>query len=74
MSVMRSVTRDTKAISLGLPRIHQEIEFWEKRRKKVRSVKQRLERLYTAQKHLIENPKESKDLVNQLREIQNETA
>lgn len=73
MDLMRSVTRDTKAISLGLPRIQEEISFWENKRKKVRSVRQRLERLYEAKKHLIENPKASDDLVNELRKIQNET-
>ena len=73
MDVMRSVARDTRAISLGLTRIQEEIAFWENKRKKVRSVKQRLERLYEAQRHLIENPKASDDLVNELRKIQNET-
>ena len=36
---MRSVTRDTKALSLGLPQVEAEIAHWEKTRKKVRSVK-----------------------------------
>lgn len=68
---MRSVTRDTKAISLGLPRVEAEIAYWEKTRKKVRSVKQRLERLYAARKHLIESPEDSNSLVEQLKGIQN---
>ena len=71
---MRSVTRDTKAISLGLPRVEAEIAYWEMTRKKVRSVKQRLERLYAARKHLIESPEDSKSLVEELRSIQNEGA
>jgi len=71
---MRSVTRDTKAISLGLTRVEAEIEYWEKTRKKVRSVKQRLERLYAARTHLIESPEDSKSLVEELRSIQNESA
>ena len=71
---IRSVTRDTKAISLGLSRVEAEITHWEKTRKKVRSVKQRLERLYAARKHLIESPEDSKSLVDELRSIQNEGA
>jgi len=70
---MRSVTRDTKAIALGLPRVEAEIVYWEKIRKKVRSVKQRLERLYAARKHLIESPEDSQSLVKQLKDIQNES-
>jgi len=68
----RSVERDVKAMSLGLDVVNQEINFWEAKRKKVRSVKQRLERLYEAKKHLIESPKESDDLLNELKKIQNE--
>ena len=72
MEVARSVTRDTIAISMGIENVKNEISFLEKISKKTKSVKNRLERLYTARKHLIENPKESKDLVQQLREINNE--
>ena len=68
----RSVVRDTLAISLGMDRVLEEIQFWESKTKKVRSVKHRLERLYQARKSLTENPKESKSLVEQLREINNE--
>ncbi len=68
----RSVVRDTLAISLGMDRVLEEIKFWESKTKKVRSVKHRLERLYQARKSLTENPKESKSLVEQLREINNE--
>ena len=68
----RSVVRDTPAISLGMDRVLEEIQFWESKTKKVRSVKHRLERLYQARKSLTENPKESKSLVEQLREINNE--
>ena len=73
MYQIRSVTRDAKAIGLGLPAIEAEISFWETNKKKVRSVKQRLERLYTARKHLIENPMASESLVDQLKAIQNES-
>jgi hypothetical protein len=74
MSVMhmRSVTRDTRAIGLGLSRVEKEISFWESKRK-VRAVRQRLERLYTARKHLIESPEDSHSLVEQLKGIQNES-
>ena len=43
MYQIRSVTRDAKAIGLGLPAVEAEISFWETNKKKVRSVKQRLE-------------------------------
>ena len=68
---MRSVTRDAKAIAMGLSRVNAEIAYWERTRKKVRSVRQRLERLYTARKHLIESPEDSNSLVEQLKGIQN---
>ena len=65
----RSVYRDTLAMSMGMDRVLNEIQFWESKPKKVKSVKKRLERLYQARKSLTENPKESKSLVEQLREI-----
>jgi len=68
----RSVYRDTLAMSIGMDRVLNEIQYWESKPKKVRSVKQRLERLYQARKSITENPKESKSLVEQLREINNE--
>ena len=69
--VMRSVQRDSKAIALGLPRVEAEIKHLEGVKRRVRSVKQRLERLYIARKHLIEMPEESASLVDQLKAIQN---
>tara|TARA_Y100000310_G_scaffold2171_1_gene2720 strand:+ start:895 stop:1122 length:228 start_codon:yes stop_codon:yes gene_type:complete len=69
--VMRSVQRDSKAIALGLPRVEAEIKHLEGVKRRVRSVKQRLERLYTARRHLIEMPEESASLVDQLKAIQN---
>ena len=72
--VMRSVQRDSKAIGLGLPRVESEIRHLEGVKRRVRSVKQRLERLYTARTHLIESPEESASLVDQLKEIQHEKA
>jgi len=72
--VMRSVQRDSKAIALGLPRVESEIRHLEGVKRRVRSVKQRLERLYTARTHLIESPEESASLVDQLKAIQNEKA
>ena len=65
----RSVYRDTLAMSMGMERVLNEIQFWESKSKKVKSVKKRLERLYQARTSLTENPKESKSLVEQLREI-----
>jgi len=65
----RSVVRDTLAMSMGVDRVLNEINFWESKSKKVKSVKKRLERLYTARLQLTENPKESKSLVDQLKEI-----
>ena len=72
--VVRSVQRDSKAIGLGLPRVESEIRHLEGVKRKVRSVKQRLERLYTARTHLIESPEESASLVDQLKAIQHEKA
>jgi len=67
--IIRSVNRDALAISMGMERVLSEIQFWESKPKKVKSVKKRLERLYQARTSLTENPKESKSLVEQLREI-----
>ena len=44
--IMRSVTRDTQAMRLGLPAVEAEIKKLEGQKKKDRSVKKRLERLY----------------------------
>ena len=68
----RSVYRDTLAMSMGMERVLNEIQYWESKPKKVKSVKNRLERLYQARKSLTENPKAAKSLVDQLREINNE--
>ena len=68
----RSVYRDTLAMSMGMERVLNEIQYWESKPKKVKSVKNRLERLYQARPSLTENPKAAKSLVDQLREINNE--
>ena len=68
----RSVIRDTLAMSMGMNRVLEEIKFWESKSKKVKSVKNRLERLYTARQQLKDNPKQSNNLVQQLKEINNE--
>jgi len=68
----RSVYRDTLAMSMGMDRVLNEIQFWESKSKKVKSVKKRLERLYQARTSLTENPKAAKNLVDQLKEINNE--
>ena len=70
--IIRSVNRDALAISMGMERVLNEIQFWESKSKKVKSVKKRLERLYQARTSLTENPKAAKSLVDQLREINNE--
>lgn len=72
MSTSRSVFKDTLAMSMGIDRVLNEIKFWESKSKKVKSVKNRLERLYQARTSLVEMPKESKNLVDQLKEINNE--
>lgn len=69
MNTSRSVFKDTLAMSMGMDRVLNEISFWENKSKKVKSVKKRLERLYAARTQLVESPKESKSLVDQLREI-----
>lgn len=63
---MRSIERDVKAMSLGLDVVNQEIDFWEQRHKKDKSVKHRLERLYEARKHLMENPDKANELIQRL--------
>ena len=68
----RSVYRDTLAMSMGMERVLNEIQYWESKPKKVKSVKNRLERLYQAKTSLTENPKAAKSLVDQLSEINNE--
>ena len=75
--IMRSVTRDTQAMRLGLPAVEAEIKKLEGQKKKDRSVKKRLERLYAARNHLTNSPQESKklvekSLVQQLQEINGE--
>lgn len=70
--VMRSVQRDAKVIALGLAHVESEIKHLESiKRRTVRSVKQRLQRLYTARTHLVESPEDSQSLVKQLKEINN---
>lgn len=63
---MRSIERDVKAMSLGLDVVNQEIDFWEQRHKKDKSIKHRLERLYEARKHLMENPDKANELIQRL--------
>ena len=70
--IARSVVRDALAMSMGMDRVLEEIKFWESKTKKVKSVKDRLERLYTACQQLKDNPKQSENLVQQLKEINNE--
>lgn len=63
---MRSVDRDVKAMSLGLDLVNSEINALERLRSSDRSVKKRLERLYAARQHLIENPEDSQKLIDRL--------
>ena len=74
MNVLRSVHRDAKAISMGKDKIDSEIKFWESSKRKVRSVRQRLERLYTARNQVDENPEHIDTLMADLKGIQNESA
>ena len=69
MSIGRSVSRDAITMSKGIKSIKEEISFWEPLSRKTKSVKKRLERLYAARVQLVENPKESQDLIKQLKEI-----
>ena len=73
MNVLRSVTRDAKAIGMGKDKINSEIEFWENSKRKPRAVKQRLERLYTARNQIDENPEHIDTLIDDLKGIQNES-
>lgn len=68
-NIMRSVNRDAAVMRRGLPAIDAEIASIQSRRKTDKSAKKRLERLLAARKHLIESPKESASLVDQLKEI-----
>tara|TARA_B100000214_G_C23969362_1_gene629315 strand:- start:1257 stop:1466 length:210 start_codon:yes stop_codon:yes gene_type:complete len=64
---MRSVKRDLQVMSLGLGAIQREINILENRKSKDKSTKKRLERLYVAKQQLIENPKESKELMEKIK-------
>ena len=65
--IMRSVERDLRTMSLGLGAIDKEIEYWQKKNSTDKSTKKRLERLYAAKQQLIENPEQSKDLMEKLK-------
>ena len=65
--IMRSVKRDLRTMSLGLGAIDKEIEYWQKKKSKDKSTKKRLERLHAAKQQLIENPEQSKDLMEKLK-------
>ena len=68
MSKSRSVFIDALTMSMGVERILTEISLYEALNKRSKSVKKRLERLYMAREQLVENPKESADLVKQFKE------
>ena len=65
--IMRSVERDLRTMSLGLGAINKEIEYWESKSSTDKSIKKRLERLHAARQQLIENPEQSKDLMEKLK-------
>lgn len=68
--VQRSVNRDVQTMALGLPRIESEIRILEKRRKKDKGTRKRLERLYQARLQLQNStPEQRVDLVKQLKAI-----
>ena len=54
-------------MSLGIGAINKEIEYWEKKSSTDKSTKKRLERLKAARQQLIENPEQSKDLMEKLK-------
>jgi len=64
--MIRSVERDVKAMSLGLDLVNSEITALEKLNSSQRSVKKRLERLYAARQHLVDNPEDSQKLIDRL--------
>tara|TARA_A100001201_G_scaffold65636_2_gene61604 strand:- start:452 stop:649 length:198 start_codon:yes stop_codon:yes gene_type:complete len=64
--MIRSVNRDVKAMSLGIDLVNSEIAALEKLKSSQRSVKKRLERLYTARQQLIDNPEDSQKLIDRL--------
>ena len=47
--------------------IDKEIEYWQKKNSTDKSTKKRLERLHAAKQQLIENPEQSKDLMEKLK-------
>ena len=65
--IMRSVKRDLRTMSLGLGAIDKEIEYWQKKNSTDKYTKKRLERLHAAKQQLIENPEQSKDLMEKLK-------
>ena len=65
--IMRSVKRDLRTMSLGLGAIDKEIEYWQKKNSTDKSTKKRLQRLHAAKQQLIENPEQSKDLMEKLK-------
>ena len=66
MSISRSVSRGAMAMTKGIESIKEEISFWESLTRRTKSVKKRLERLYAVKVQLMENPKESQDLIDSL--------
>ena len=63
---VRSVNRDVQAMSLGLDVVNAEIKTLEQLGSTQKSVKKRLERLYAARTHLMNNPEDSQKLIDRL--------
>ena len=66
---MRSVTRDVKAMSMGLDTINSQIETLSTNVKLRKAERQRLERLKAVKVQMVENPAECKKLVKRYKEM-----
>ena len=66
---MRSVTRDVKAMSMGLDTINSQIETLSTNVKLRKAERQRLERLKAVKVQMVENPDECKKLVKRYKEM-----
>ena len=66
---MRSVTRDIKAMSMGLDMINSQIEMLSTNVKLRKAERKRLERLQAIKVQMVENPAECKKLVKRYKEM-----
>ena len=66
---MRSVTRDIKAMSIGLDMINSQIEMLSTNVKLRKAERKRLERLQAVKVQMVDNPDECKKLVKRYKEM-----